>query len=79
MGIRPFADTLRKGDYIPESALSSIVPNLRQQEQATLKDKIVGGATAAWNLGPWILAHREAVTKPIVDDFFKAVRADPET
>ena len=34
------------------------------------------GVKAAASYGPWSIAHRDAVTRPIVDSFVNAVKAD---
>ncbi len=67
------------GDNIPPTYLKDIVPNLRDQEKATLVEKAASTARAGAVLGPWLIRHREAVAKPIVDGFIKAVREDPAT
>ena len=30
-------------------------------------------------LGPWLVKHREAVVKPIIEGFVKAVKGEPTT
>lgn len=64
---------------MPHEYLKDIIPNLRDQEKATVADKATSTARAGAALGPWLIKHREAVAKPIVDNFIKAVRDDPAT
>ncbi len=68
-----------QGDPVSDSYLNDIVPNLRVQASATVMDKAASGAKAATALGPWLIKHREAVSKPLIDQFVKAIRDDPET
>ncbi|KAK6905254.1 hypothetical protein I203_106074 [Kwoniella mangroviensis CBS 8507] len=68
-----------EGDAIDHDLLNAIVPNLRVQAEATVASKAVDSAKMAAAMGPWITKHREAVSKPIIENFFKALRADPST
>ncbi|WWC85849.1 uncharacterized protein L201_000716 [Kwoniella dendrophila CBS 6074] len=68
-----------EGDAIDHNLLNSIVPNLRVQAEATVASKAVDSAKMAAAMGPWVAKHREAVSKPIIENFFKALRADPST
>ncbi|WWC66802.1 uncharacterized protein I206_100708 [Kwoniella pini CBS 10737] len=68
-----------EGDAIDHNLLNAIVPNLRVQAEATVASKAVDSAKMAAALGPWITKHREAVSKPIIEKFFQALRADPST
>lgn len=54
-------------------------PNLKTREQLTLIDKTKATAIVGTTLPPWLLKHREAVTKPLIDSFIKAVRGVPGT
>jgi len=42
--------------------------------EKTRKSGVVGTT-----LGPWLIKHREAVTKPLIEGFIKSVRFIPET
>ncbi|WVR03575.1 hypothetical protein IAU60_000567 [Kwoniella sp. DSM 27419] len=68
-----------EGDAIDHNLLNSIAPNLRVKAQATVASKAVDTAKMAAAMGPWIAKHREAVSKPIVEQFVQAVRADAST
>ncbi|EAL17969.1 hypothetical protein CNBK3200 [Cryptococcus deneoformans B-3501A] len=68
-----------EGDPIPESLLQSIVPNLRHQAEATALTKAADTAKAAAALGPWLVKHREAVTRPLVEKYVQSVRSDTST
>jgi len=68
-----------EGDAIGEEHLKTIVPNPRDQASATTISKAADTAKTAVVLGPWIAKHREAVSKPIIDNFVKAVKAESTT
>ena len=54
-------------------------PNLKTREQLTLIDKTKATAVVGTTLPPWLIKHREAVTKPLIDSFIKSVRSVPGT
>ncbi|KAL7424010.1 hypothetical protein Q5752_001595 [Cryptotrichosporon argae] len=68
-----------EGDAVPIEYLKAICPNMRDKAQATVASKAIDTAKSAASLGPWLIRHREAVARPIVQDFFTALRADPST
>ncbi|KGB78186.2 cytoplasmic protein [Cryptococcus deuterogattii R265] len=68
-----------EGDSIPDSLLQSIVPNVRYQAEASALTKAADTAKSAAALGPWLVKHREAVIRPLVEKFVHAVRSDPST
>ncbi|KAK4689398.1 carboxymethylenebutenolidase, partial [Tremellales sp. Uapishka_1] len=68
-----------EGDAIPESLLKTIAPNLRDQAEATVVSKAADTAKMAASLGPWLVKHREAVARPIVEGFVQNLKADPST
>jgi len=67
-----------EGDPIPESMLNTIVPNLREQARKSVLEKAEDGIATAATFGPWMIKHREAVAKPVMEGFIKSTRADPE-
>jgi len=78
-GFYCYIPDVHQGDALPISFLQSVEPPLKTREQLTLVDKAKNTATVGTTLGPWLVKHREAVTKPLVDSFIKTVRADPGT
>jgi dienelactone hydrolase len=70
---------VHQGDSLPIEFLNSIEPPLRTRAQLTLLDKTKATATIGATLGPWVVKHREGVTKPIIESFIAAVRAIPGT
>ncbi|WVF65951.1 hypothetical protein IAT40_000689 [Kwoniella sp. CBS 6097] len=68
-----------EGDAIDHNLLNSIVPNLRVKAEATVASKAIDTAKMAAAMGPWVAKHREAVSKPLIEKYVQAVRADPST
>jgi len=66
-----------EGDAIPHEHLKAIVPNLRDQEKSGVADKAHSAAVMSTSLGPWLIKHREAVSKPLIEKFFSELRSDP--
>jgi len=65
------------GDALPISLLDTLEPPLDQKRKLTMAEKAANAATTIAQFGPWTIKHREAVTKPIIESFIAAVRADP--
>ncbi|KAL7412514.1 dienelactone hydrolase [Mrakia frigida] len=64
------------GSVVPHELLNAIVPNLREQESQTVVEKAANTVKATASYGPWSIAHRDAVTVPIVRGFIEAVKKD---
>lgn len=67
------------GDSVPIDYLQNIEPPLKAQENLSLVDKAKNAAVVPTVLGPWMVKHREAVTRPLVDGFINTVRMIPGT
>ena len=65
---------VHKGDSLSHSFLQTVEPNLATQQTLSFFNKAKNTAAVATTLGPWLFRHREAVSKPIIDDFVAAVR-----
>lgn len=64
------------GDPIAHDMLSTIVP--RDPDALSLVQKATNAASTGAALGPWLLRHREAVARPLVDAAVRALREDPD-
>lgn len=64
--------------YLPQH-INTITPKKRTQDEGGITGAIKTNATAAYDLVPFVTKHREAVVKPLIDNFFKAIKADSET
>lgn len=45
----------------------------------TLTDKATATAKVSATFPPWLLKHREGITKPLIDSFISTIRKDPGT
>jgi dienelactone hydrolase len=78
-GFYCYIPDVHQGDSLPIEFLNSVEPPLKAREQLTLVDKTKATATVGTTLPPWLIKHREAVSKPLIDSFIKAIRAIPGT
>ena len=78
-GFYCYVPDLHQGDSLHISFLDNIEPNVKAQESLSLADKAKNAAIVPATLGPWLITHREAVTKPIIDGFINTVRMTPGT
>jgi len=78
-GFYCYVPDVHQGDALPISFLQSVEPPLKTREQLTLVDKTKNTATVGTTLGPWLVKHREAVSKPLIDSFIKTIRMIPGT
>ena len=70
---------MHENDSIDESFLQTVEPQLPKREQLTLADKALSTASVGVTLGPWLVKHREAVARPLIESFINAVRYIPGT
>ncbi len=68
-----------QGDSLPISFLDNVEPPLKTQETLSVLDKAKNAAIVPATLGPWLVTHREGVTRPLIDGFVNAVRMIPGT
>jgi len=78
-GFYCYVPDIHQGDSLPIEFLQSVEPPLRVREQLSLIDKTKATATVGTTLPPWLIKHREAVVKPLIDSFIRAVRKIPGT
>lgn len=64
-----------QGDALDHSLMQKIAPRSTEPERSIVQ-KTADTASVAANLGPWLLKHREAVSKPLIEDYVKQVRQD---
>lgn len=70
---------VHNSDSLPAEFLQVAEPPLKVRGQLSMVDKGVKLAKVGTTLGPWLLRHREAVSKPIIDGFINAVKLIPGT
>jgi len=73
-GFYCYIPDFHQGDSLPIEFLQSVEPPLKSREQLTLVEKTKKTATVSTTLPPWLLKHREAVTKPLIESFIHTVR-----
>jgi len=78
-GFYTYVPDVHQGDSLPIEFLQNVEPPLKKQEKLTLVDKAKNAAIIPTTLGPWMVKHREGVTKPLIDGFVNTIRMTPGT
>ncbi|KAI9053547.1 hypothetical protein LZ554_002502 [Drepanopeziza brunnea f. sp. 'monogermtubi'] len=78
-GFYCYIPDVHQGDSLPLDFLNSVEPPLKTREQMTMIEKTKATAVVGTTLPPWLIRHREAISKPIIEKFFKDVRQIPGT
>jgi len=78
-GFYCYIPDIHQGGSLPIEFLDSVEPRMEIRQQLSLVDKTKATANVGMTLPPWLVKHREAVTKPLIDSFIKTIRADPGT
>ncbi|KAK0280907.1 hypothetical protein LTR91_023877 [Friedmanniomyces endolithicus] len=78
-GFTAYIPDVHSGDSIDESFLQTVEPPLAVRDQQSVVDKTASGAKIGATLGPWLVSHREAVVRPIIENFIDKVRYIPGT
>jgi dienelactone hydrolase len=74
-GFYCYIPDIHQGDSLPIEFLQSVEQPLRKREQLSIIEKTKITATVGATLPPWLLKHREAVTKSLISSFISIVRA----
>ncbi|KAL8947729.1 MAG: hypothetical protein Q9222_006025 [Ikaeria aurantiellina] len=77
-GFYTYLPDFHEGDSLPISSLQNIEPPLKKQATLSVADKAANAAVTA-TLGPWLVKHREGVSKPLIDGFINTIRMTPGT
>jgi dienelactone hydrolase len=78
-GFTCYIPDVHEGDSLPESFLQTVEPPLPTREKLSLADKAVNTAKMGATFGPWLIKHREAVARPLIENFIRSVRMIPGT
>jgi dienelactone hydrolase len=78
-GFFSYIPDLLDGDPLPLDFLQSVEPPLKVQENLGVIQKTKNTAIVGITLPPWLMKHRESVTKPLLDKFIESVREIPGT
>ncbi|KAK0119137.1 hypothetical protein ONS95_007999 [Cadophora gregata] len=73
-GFYCYVPDIHQGDSLPLEFLNSVEPPLKVREHLSVIDKTKATATVGTTLPPWLLKHREGVTKPLIESFINTVR-----
>jgi dienelactone hydrolase len=65
---------LHEGDSLPVDFLQDIEPPLPVRQNLGVVEKAAKTAKVGATLGPWLVKHREAVAKPLLDGFINTIR-----
>ena len=78
-GFYVYLPDFHQADSLPIDFLQNVEPPLKKQETLTVTEKAKNTAVVPVTLGPWLLTHRESVTRPLIDGFINTVRNTPGT
>ena len=70
-GFTAYIPDVHEGDSIDPSFLQTVEPQLPEREKQSLVDKTAATAKVGATLGPWLVTHREAVARPIIENFIE--------
>ncbi|KAF2014722.1 dienelactone hydrolase family protein-like protein [Aaosphaeria arxii CBS 175.79] len=78
-GFTAYIPDVHQNDSLPIEFLQDVEPPLPVRESQSVVQKTAATAKVGATLGPWLLNHREAVSKPVIDGFIREVRKTPGT
>lgn len=78
-GFYVYLPDFHEGESLPFDFLNDAEPPLKVREQLSMVDKAKKTASVGTTLGPWLLRHREAVARPLIEGFINAVKMTPGT
>lgn len=78
-GFYAYIPDVHEGDSLPAEFLNDAEPPLSKREQMGIVDKAAATAKVGATLGPWLIKHREAVARPLIEGFIEHVRTIPGT
>ena len=78
-GFTAYIPDVLEGDAVDEGFLKTVEPTLPERESRSITEKATATATVGATLGPFLIKHREAVARPIIEGFIEKVREIPGT
>lgn len=76
-GFTAYIPDVHSADSLSPSLLTSVEPTLPARAKMSYLSKTLATLRAASTLGPWLLRHREAVARPVIEKFITDVRSLP--
>ena len=74
-----YVPNIHESDSLPIGFLQDVELPLPVREPLSAVRKTAKTAKVGATLGPWLINHREAVRKPLIDSFIREVRNIPST
>jgi len=78
-GFMVYIPDVHEGDSLDVEFLNTVEPQLPERNARSLVDKATATAKTGATLGPWLVTHREAVARPLIENFIDKVRYIPGT
>ncbi|KAF2090640.1 dienelactone hydrolase family protein-like protein [Saccharata proteae CBS 121410] len=78
-GFYVYIPDVHQGDSLPIDFLQTVEPPLPQREAMGMVEKTAATAKVGATLGPWLVRHREGVSKPLMDGFINTIRTTAGT
>ncbi|KAL9594339.1 MAG: hypothetical protein Q9219_007089 [cf. Caloplaca sp. 3 TL-2023] len=78
-GFYTYVPDFHQSDSLPISFLQNVEPPLKKRPELSVTEKAANAALVPATLGPWLVRHREAVSRPLIDGFVNTVRMTPGT
>lgn len=78
-GFTAYIPDVHENDSLDASFLQTVEPPLPTREARTTLESATATAKIGATLGPWLLRHREAVSRPLIENFIDKVRYIPGT
>ena len=78
-GFYVYIPDVHEGDSLPIEFLNSVEPPLPEREARGIAEKAAATAKVGITLPPWLVKHREAVARPLIEGFIRTVRLIPGT
>ncbi|KAK6429759.1 hypothetical protein LTR95_014091 [Oleoguttula sp. CCFEE 5521] len=78
-GFTAYIPDVHDGDSLSPSFLQTVEPQLPEREKQTVLEKTAATAQVGATLGPWLIKHREGVSRPLIESFIAQVRLVPGT
>jgi dienelactone hydrolase len=73
-GFYAYVPDIHEDDSLPIEFLQDVEPSLPVRESLSAIQKTAKTAKVGATPGPWLIKHREAVSKPLIDSFIREVR-----
>ena len=73
-GFYAYVPNIHEGDSLPIEFLQDVEPPLPVRESLSVVQKTAETTKVGATLGPWLIKHREAVSKSLINSFIREER-----